>query len=65
MQFVHDEETMGRTQTVCTHKDMIRGRDEVDAHIARYISSLDKSHINVTIAGGGNATHVLGAYIGG
>lgn len=65
MQFVHDEETIGRTQVTCSHEDMVRGREDIDAHIKKYISSLDKAHINVTIAGGGNATHVLAAYIGG
>lgn len=49
---------------VCDHDDMVRSKDAIEAHVGRYINSLDKAHINVTICGGGNATHVLAAYIG-
>jgi hypothetical protein len=65
MDFLHDgERVVGRTQMICTHDDMIRAKDQVEEHIHRYIDSLDKAHINVTIAGGGNAVHVIAAYCG-
>jgi hypothetical protein len=61
---VDDERLVGRSSMLCTHSDMLRTNDQIEAHVHRYIDSLDKTHINVTIAGGGNAMHVLAAYCG-
>ena len=65
MDFVHDgERVLGQSKLICSHNDMIKTKDKIEEHIHHYIDHLDKSHINVTIAGGGNAVHVLLGYCG-